>query len=129
MRFKKLLILIERYLPLVLMSVFIFIQSSRRAVVVSYNGEVNFLLHKLAHVVVYIFLYITAVRAFKNLKKALIFTILYAISDEYHQMFVQTRTASWRDVIIDSVSASIIYLILKRNSKKLPYLLKNFLDL
>jgi len=129
MKFKKLLILIERYLPLILMSVFIFIQSSKRAVVVSYNGDVNFLAHKLAHVFVYSLLFLSAVRAFKNLNHALVFTILYAISDEYHQIFVQTRTASLRDVLIDAISASILYVLLKKYYKKLPLVLKSFLDL
>lgn len=129
MKFKKLLIQIERYLPLILMCAFIFVQSSKRAVVVSYNGEVNFFAHKFAHVFVYTLLFLSAVRAFKNLNQALIFTILYAISDEYHQMFVQTRTASIKDVIIDAVAAGVFYLLVKKYFKKLPVVLKSFLDL
>jgi VanZ family protein len=129
MKFNKLLIKIERYLPLVLMCIFIFIQSSRKAVVVSYDGNTNFLAHKLAHVIVYILLFLTSVRAFKDFKKALVFTIFYAITDEIHQMFVQTRTASVRDVLIDSVSALITYIFISKYFKKLPILLRKFFDL
>lgn len=123
------LIKIERYLPLALMCIFIFIQSSKRAVVVSYDGNTNFLAHKFAHVVVYLLLFLSAIRAFKDFKKALIFTIFYAVSDEVHQMFVQTRTASVRDVLIDSGSALVTYFLVTKYFKKLPIILRKFFDL
>lgn len=129
MKFNKLLITIERYLPLILMCIFIFIQSSRRAVVISYDGNTNFLAHKLAHVVVYILLFLTSIRAFKNFKYGLIFTIFYAITDEIHQMFVQTRTSSFTDVMIDSISAFVTYLVIEKYYKKLPIILRKFFDL
>jgi len=129
MKFNKMLIKIERYLPLVLMCIFIFIQSSRKAVVVSYDGNTNFLAHKLAHVIVYILLFLASVRALKDFKRALVFTILYGISDEVHQMFVQTRTASFRDVIIDSCSAFVTYLLVTKYFKKLPLIIRKFFDL
>jgi VanZ family protein len=129
MKFNKMLIKIERYLPLVLMCIFIFIQSSRKAVVVSYDGNTNFLAHKLAHVIVYILLFLASVRALKDFKRALVFTILYGISDEVHQMFVQTRTASFRDVIIDSCSAFVTYFLVTKYLKKLPLIIRKFFDL
>ena len=97
-KFEKTLINIERFLPLFLMCAFIYIQSSKPAVAVSYVGWFNFFIHKIAHVVVYALLFLFACRAFRDKKIALIFTILYAISDEYHQSFVATRTAAFSDV-------------------------------
>ncbi len=129
MKLNKLLITIERYLPLILMCIFIFIQSSRKAVVISYDGDTNFLIHKLAHVVVYILLFLTSIRAFKNLKYALIFTIFYAVTDEIHQMFVKTRTSSFTDMMIDSISAYAAYLFIEKYYKKLPIILRKFFDL
>lgn len=38
---------------------------------------------------------------------ALVFTILYAVTDEIHQAFVPDRSCELRDIIIDSVAAGI----------------------
>jgi len=47
-----------------------------------------------------------------NLFWSFAFTVLYAISDEYHQSFIAGRTGTYRDVIIDSVGSLIaIWLI------------------
>jgi hypothetical protein len=130
-RFKleKLLITIERYLPLFLMCTFIFIQSSKPAVAVSYVGWFNFFLHKLAHVVVFSLLFLFACRGFRDKKIALIFTIIYAISDEYHQSFIATRTASFTDVLIDSFAAGGIFYLSEKYQKKIPHVIKSFFHL
>ena len=127
-RFKleKLLITIERYLPLFLMCTFIFIQSSKPAVAVSYVGWFNFFLHKLAHVIVFSLLFLFACRGFRDKKIALIFTIIYAISDEYHQSFIATRTASFTDVLIDSFAAGGIFYLSEKYQKKIPHVIKSF---
>lgn len=38
---------------------------------------------------------------------ALLMAILFALSDEYHQSFVQGRTSSLRDVAIDTIGAAV----------------------
>lgn len=124
---KNIISLFKIHIPFIFMASFIFYQSHQPARVVAYDGETNFLLHKFAHVIVYIFLFLTATRSFKDLKKAFIFTVLYALSDEYHQSFIQTRTSSFRDVLIDSVSAGILFLILKNYRNKIPDFLRKFL--
>lgn len=128
-KFEKLLEIIERYLPLFLMCAFIYIQSSRPAIAVSYVGWFNYFLHKLAHVIVYSLLFIFSCRAFQDKKMALIFTILYAISDEYHQSFVATRTAAFSDVVIDSVSALGIFYLSEKYQKKIPQVIRKFFHL
>lgn len=128
-KFEKILIIIERYLPLFLMAAFIFIQSSRPAVAVSYVGWFNFLIHKLAHVIVYSLLFLFACRAFQDKKMALVFTILYAVTDEYHQSFISTRTASFSDVVLDSVAASGIFYLSGKYEKKIPQVIKKFFHL
>ena len=65
-----------------------------------------------------------------NLFWALILTILYAISDEYHQTFTIGREGTYRDVLIDSAGALIavwlIYInhrhkeLVKLNKKTVP---------
>ncbi len=38
---------------------------------------------------------------------ALMMAVLFALSDEFHQSFVQGRTSSLRDVMIDGTSAAV----------------------
>lgn len=124
---RKILDFLQIHFYLIFMLSFIFYQSHQPARVISYDGGTNFAIHKFAHVVVYITLFLTFVRSLKNIKKALIFTILYAISDEYHQSFIQTRTSSFNDVVIDSVSAGIVYLYLDNFKNTLPKFVRKFL--
>jgi VanZ family protein len=128
-KIEKLLILIERFLPLVLMSAFIFIQSSKAAVAVSYFGWINFFIHKIAHIIVYSLLFLFATRAFKDRKIALIYTILFAISDEFHQSFIPTRNGSIADVLIDTAAASGVFYFTKKYQKKIPQVFRNFFNL
>lgn len=52
-----------------------------------------------------------------NMLLSLIFSFLYACTDELHQIFVPGRSAQFRDVLIDTLGASfgalITYLIIK----------------
>lgn len=71
----------------------------------------------------YAVLYILLFRAFlsgkkasktDSMKKAFIFAVIYAVSDEIHQTFVPTREGTVRDVIIDAAGISIMYMIVKK---------------
>lgn len=91
----------------------------------------NHIVRKCAHVSEYFVLGALVMNAMKTSKvlkfKALIFSvlicILYAISDELHQLFVPGRGAQMMDVLIDSAGAiagiGCIFLIKRRNST--PY--------
>ena len=91
----------------------------------------NHIVRKCAHVSEYFVLGALVTNAMKTSKvvkfKALIFSvlicILYAISDELHQLFVPGRGAQVMDVLIDSAGAiagiGCIFLIKRRNST--PY--------
>ena len=56
--------------------------------------------------------------------KSLIFTFLYACSDEFHQLFITGRSGEFRDVMIDTIGgfigSTILYLYhrIKNNYKK-----------
>ena len=56
-----------------------------------------------------------------NILLSLIFSFLYACTDELHQIFVPGRSAQFRDVLIDTLGASfgiaITYLIIKLFTK------------
>lgn len=75
-------------------------------------GLWDFVLRKFAHALVFgiLFLFVhSAIDITYNISQkrkyiyAVIFCILYAISDEYHQSFVPGRNASAIDVLIDSL--------------------------
>lgn len=75
----------------------------------------DFLLKKSAHIFVYAVLYLLVWRALFLLTDrrspldkrvwlgALLICFFYALSDEWHQSWTPTRTATWRDVSFDSL--------------------------
>lgn len=77
--------------------------------------EFNHMVRKNAHFFVYLFLGVfmitvlrgSGVHGLKCIVFALLICILYAASDEIHQVFVPGRGAQVQDVIIDSAGASV----------------------
>lgn len=75
----------------------------------------NHILRKNAHFFIYLILGILVTNAFrasgaleyKIIIYTLMFCILYAISDEIHQLFIPGRGGQVRDVIIDSAGSTI----------------------
>ncbi|PHS31770.1 MAG: hypothetical protein COA82_09845 [Alkaliphilus sp.] len=56
-------------------------------------------------------------KGYKGVLVTFVFCVLYAISDETHQIFVPGRSAQISDVLIDSVGAIVgilMYLVLAR---------------
>lgn len=81
---------------------------------------VDFAIKKTIHVLEYGFLWLLTYRALKNATKlkvgeqvvwALAITILYGLSDEWHQTFVPSRTGKLRDVGFDSLGALLMSLV------------------
>jgi VanZ family protein len=52
------------------------------------------------------------------LAPAFAITVLYAVSDEYHQTFVTGRHGSWVDVLIDSMGAALVVLLVLRARRR-----------
>lgn len=104
---------IKNWAPAILFMLLIFYLSSQQRLAISTEFTVNFLFFKSLHIAEYAILFLLIFRGFYrsfktlSLKYALwlgvIFTLIYAISDEIHQTFVPTRTGSLTDVFIDSV--------------------------
>ncbi len=86
------------------------------------------ILRKLAHFFSFLILGIFAVNAFSLHKKipkyqllSLLFCIIYAITDEAHQVFISGRSGEIRDIMIDmsgSATGIILYLLFYRTAKK-----------
>jgi VanZ family protein len=70
-------------------------------------GTWDYVLRKGAHMTEYAILAVLLVRATGSLVWAFALTVLYAASDEVHQLFVRGRHGSPVDVAIDAVGALI----------------------
>ena len=87
----------------------------------------NVPIRKLAHFTEYLILCLLWINALNksNVKHkyllAILFSIIYAISDEYHQTFISGRSGQLLDVLIDSsgvITGSIINKLLNKIRKK-----------
>lgn len=82
------------------------------------TGEISFL-PVVYHFVVFFlfgFFLLIAIKGNKKLKIshiifALIFSIIYAVSDEFHQSFVPGRDSSFRDILIDIAGIVLALLV------------------
>jgi VanZ family protein len=83
----------------------------------------NHIIRKNAHFFAYLVLGILVINAlrrsgvsgYRGMRLALLICVLYAISDEVHQLFVPGRGAKVKDVLIDSAGASVgigVYLVI-----------------
>ena len=88
------------------------------------GGFVDLLFKKLAHFTVYGLLMLLWWQALKTIRPAnrstlflaLTLTVLYAISDEWHQTFIPNRNGKLADVLVDAAGAlTVLLIILRRN--------------
>ncbi len=122
------MVLLKRWLPTILLCMFIFASSATPGAQVSSNHNVDFLAHKSIHVVIYALLFLTLVRATRSIPLAILLAILYGASDEFHQTFVPSRMGSTRDFLIDSGALLGAAVILWKYSQLLPAKLKTWLS-
>lgn len=78
---------------------------------------ISFIIRKLAHMFLYFVLYLLTFYTMYqfNFKKrkvlSFIFCLLYAISDEFHQLFIINRSGMVIDVFIDMLGSLLAYLV------------------
>jgi VanZ family protein len=91
-------------------------------------AQFDHIVRKNAHFFVYLFLGVLVFNALKrsgrnrNILLAFMICVLYAISDEIHQMFVPGRGPGVKDVLIDSTGAIVgigIYWVIGRKRKRI----------
>ncbi len=109
------------WLPAAVMMIAIFIFSSIPSDSMPSFDWADFLVKKGGHALGYGLLALAYLYAFKlsptKLKTAWVLAFLYAVSDEFHQIFVPGRQGSWMDVGIDSTGAAIALKILDSRLK------------
>lgn len=119
--------------PVIWMSVIYYFSSHTRTQLAE-DQILNFLIFKSFHVIEYAILFFLIFRSSYFFKKnkfilsyrfILVFfiTLLYAISDEFHQTLVPTREGIPRDVLIDLIGMIVMYTGIKIKFK----LIKKFL--
>ncbi len=131
---KQFVYFLKFWLPALLWMSFIFSLSSHPKVSISHVYAYDFIIFKTLHMIEYAILYFLLFRAFYSIKnKGFSFTLklivpifisfIYSISDEFHQLFVPTRSGQWRDTGIDLLGIVLMYTLVK----KYFYILKKYL--
>lgn len=127
MHLKRLLLY---WLPPLAWMVVIFAFSSRHRLVVTHSPVYDFVIFKFLHMLEYAILYFLLFRAFYSLSSqvsrkaaatSFLIAVLYAASDEIHQTFVPTREGKLRDVFIDTLGITLMYIYIKRRFKSSFY--------
>jgi len=102
------LVNLSLWLPVFLWAFLIFFLSSQPTLKISEFFIWDFIAKKIAHLFVYAVLFTLILRATnRNWIISFVLTMSYALSDEYHQSFVQGRTASLLDLGFDLSGANI----------------------
>lgn len=118
----------RKYFPLIIWCVLIFIGSSLPAASASKNPLIDFIFHKLVHIIEYAILFLFSYKAFnKKIFLAFLFVFVYSISDEFHQTFVPGRNGKIQDVLVDLIGAGTGGAVLWKLPQILPAKLKNWL--
>jgi VanZ family protein len=85
-------------------------------------NELNLMIRKITHVIVFgilaFLLYKTLAAYPFSYILSWILTVIYAVSDEWHQSFMPGRVAAYKDVLFDSLGAFIALFLLYLFTKK-----------
>jgi len=120
-------VFLKYWLPVLAWAGVIFYFSSLPDLKSGFEPTIDFILRKAAHMIEFGILACLFLRIgfchekSENMKYifllAILFSILYAVTDEYHQSFVAGREMAVRDILIDGVGTvlgSSLYLLFKR---------------
>ncbi len=87
----------------------------------------SFIIRKGAHFSEYFILYILTIECFKEYKVnhlvliSIIFCVIYASFDEFHQLFIDGRCGQFKDVLIDSsgsLCSLLFWHLIKKDGRK-----------
>lgn len=113
--------LLKYWLPVFLWCSVIYYLSSVPDLKSDLPNRWDFVLRKIAHMMEYGVLAFLSFRAFsqgqslrRSLAYAVIFSLTYALTDEYHQTFVGGRSGSLNDVFIDSLGIFLSVFIIDK---------------
>jgi len=124
------------WLPPILWAVIIFLFSSHPTGTASNVDWQDFSIKKFAHMVEYAVLTVLVYRAFINSKVnqkrslivAFLFAVFYGMSDEIHQSFTPGREPTVRDVVFDTIGASVATIFVWKYLAKVPKRLRRLAE-
>ena len=116
-----------RWLPAVVISVFIFWLSAQTGPQLKTAGLDADDVHIIGHFWMFFFLCAAFYRGTKNVLVSIILSVIYAFTDEYHQKSTFGRSSSFGDILNDSVAAMVAGALIWSFYQKLPKILKNWL--
>lgn len=105
---------ILRYGPVILWMLLIFFLSSRSDLPATQVKTVDFVTKKIAHVLEYLILNLLWYRALakKQPTEAMLYSLVFAFTDETHQIFIPERAGVLRDVGIDFIGILLSSLLI-----------------
>ena len=117
--------LITLWLPVLLWCAVIYYLSSVPSLKSDLPNQWDFIMRKIAHITEYAvltFLFFRASSKNLNYKKAIsysaFFSITFALTDEYHQLFVFGRGGNLGDVFVDSLGVFLAVFLIYKKVKK-----------
>jgi hypothetical protein len=124
--------IIKLWVPPVIWAVVIFLLSSRPVIPASQIFWKDFIVKKSAHVIEYAIFTVLIYRALKEsgVKKynaglaAILISVIYGATDEYHQSFTPGREPRVRDVFFDTIGSVFSIYLLWNLLPNLPLKLK-----
>ncbi len=95
----------------------------------SFSDFWDLILRKIVHMGEFGILNVFLIKSLANFKislekrifLAVLFSFLYACSDEYHQSFIEGRVGSFRDILIDSGGILLVAFYYWKRYEDLPY--------
>lgn len=121
--------------PVISLMGLIFWLSSRPSVKVAQDYIISFIIYKTLHTIEYAILFLFNYRAFrfasgipqrKSQILSFLVTVIFAVTDEWHQTFIPTREGRARDVIIDALGGITAWILVVKLPPKIPVKLKNW---
>lgn len=116
------------WMPAVAIMTIIFVLSSVNGQTIEKAGLGYDSYHISGHFFLFIILCFAFYKAVKNVFLAVLFTVLYGVFDEIHQIFVPFRSSSFKDVFTDSIGALLSGGFLWKLQHLLPAKLRNWLN-
>lgn len=116
------------WLPPILWASFIFFLSSLTPGRVAGIAWIDLVVKKSAHMFEYAVLWVLLYRASQKKYTSLLLTVIYAVTDEYHQSFVPGRHSAFMDIGFDALGGTIAMIGTWRLLPKAPRKLKTLAE-
>jgi VanZ family protein len=110
------------------MMLIIFLMSEISGVTIQKTVFDSETVHVNGHFMLFFLLCIAYYKAVKDIVTSILFTAIYAFTDEFHQMYTLLRSPSFFDIKVDIIGAILAGVFLWKLTFLLPKSLKNWLE-